>query len=190
MDIAHSSIIRSFKTVWQSFFQIASVSLIDYSRPEIVAYRKKYANTTASQDTPDLHDRMFWYLLHISDSTNTFLLKAAFRVLVEENVKANVNKIAKSAVMQKVRYTPLNPLFIQTFFTRQWPALHFNGWSNDYPKQLRTRYGGLRSRMGLRHWKWPSFWFGCVSRSTWQGNPINSFPHYAMKKSTRKGKTY
>ena len=86
--------------------------------------------------------------------------------------------------------TPLNPLLIQTFFTRQWPALRFNGWSDDYPKQLRTRYGGLRSRMGLRHWKWPSFWFGCVSRSTWQGNPINSFPHYAMKKSTRKGKIY
>lgn len=83
-----------------------SVSLIDHSRPEIVAYRKKYANTTASQDTPDLHDRMFWYLLHISDSTHTLLLKAAFRVLVEENVKANVNKIAKSAVMQKVRYKP------------------------------------------------------------------------------------
>jgi len=51
-------------------------------RPEIVAYRTKYANTTASQDTPDLHD-------------------PAFRALVEENVKANVNKIAKSAVMQK-----------------------------------------------------------------------------------------
>ena len=83
------------------------VSLIDHSRPEIVAYRTKYANTTTSQDTPDLHDRTFWYLLHIFDSTYILLLlKAAFRALVEENVKTNVNKIAKSAVMQKVRPNP------------------------------------------------------------------------------------
>ena len=43
----------------------------------------------------------------ISGSTLILLLlKAAFRALVEENVKANVKKIAKSAVMQKVRLTP------------------------------------------------------------------------------------
>lgn len=67
----------------------------------------KYANTTATQETPDLHDRTFWYLLHISGSTHILLLlKAAFQALVEENVKANVNKIAKSAVIQKVRPNP------------------------------------------------------------------------------------
>ena len=31
-----------------------------------------------------------------------YLLKAAFRALVEENVKANVTKIAKSAVIREV----------------------------------------------------------------------------------------
>lgn len=62
------------------------------------------------------------YSISLSSTHILLLLKAAFRVLVEENVKANVNKIAKSAVMQKVRpnlHLPMIPLLfimIQPFF--------------------------------------------------------------------------
>ena len=47
--------------------------------------------------------RFLWHLLDFSDSTDCWLLKAAFRALVEENVKVNVTKIVNSAVMQRVR---------------------------------------------------------------------------------------
>ena len=74
------------------------------TRREIVAHREK-AVTLPLKDLPHLHDCMCFQVKYqlISEGHLPCLVLAAFRALVEENVKANVQKIANSSVIRDVR---------------------------------------------------------------------------------------
>ena len=73
-------------------------------RPEIVAHRDRH-RLEPLRSLPGLHDRASSHSIRVYIPTNLFTPQtAAFRALVEENVKSNVQKIANSAVIKNVVY--------------------------------------------------------------------------------------
>ncbi|KAF8815050.1 carbonic anhydrase [Phlegmacium glaucopus] len=81
------------------------------TRSEIVAHRTKCTNASHDQNMPDLHD-------------------PAFRALVEENVKANVFRIARSAVMQE-HYTSIAQRTTTTAKSEPVTGVYIHGWVYD-----------------------------------------------------------
>lgn len=105
VDSAYPWDIRGVRSVWflSSNHALGDATMIVFRSPEIVKHRTERQNdANVNMKPPSVHDRES---LSISSShlLLTLLSQAAFRALVEENVKVNVVRLFKSQTIIDVR---------------------------------------------------------------------------------------
>jgi len=110
-DVPVQSWIHPIREIYQTstrfvnfFLRLASNINLNaaMTRPEIVAHRDRHKSEPL-KSLPGLHDRTSSHYFRIYIPSHYPLYIAAFRALVEENVKSNVQKIANSVVIKGVR---------------------------------------------------------------------------------------